>query len=476
MADTDTSANAGKPGVSSSTETAAKSNGGSEPSPARMEAQAGDPYRPAGGNDYSLSVEPEDTGEATLANLYQAVPLEDRGSGASTQDAEGLGGDGGRDGQGAHGGLGQGLGGAGTGDTLLPDGGTEVAETADGGPNDDVGLGDGAVPEARGLDPTLSQFDLGGDGIQSSGSQVGDGTGGGGGVAGEGGDGGNTGVGPVEDVDSTDNFVTENAAGGTVVGVVAFANDPDATDTVTYSITDGRFEIDPDTGVITVADGAVIDRETTPYIDIEVTATSTDGSTSTGTFRITVGDENEFDIGPVTDVDGADNFVQENSAGGTVVGVTAFAEDPDATDTVTYSITDSRFDIDPDTGVITVADGAVIDRETTPYIDIEVTATSTDGSTSTGTFRITVGDENEFGIGPVTDVDGTDNFVQENSVGGTVVGVTAFAEDPDATDTVSYSITDSRFEIDPDTGVITVADGAVIDRETTPYIDIEVTA
>ena len=141
MADTDTSANAGKPGVSSSTENAAKSNGGSEPSPARMEAQAGDPYRPAGGNDYSLSVEPEDTGEATLANLYQAVPLEDRGSGASTQDAEGLGGDGGTDGQGAHGGLGQGLGGAGTGDTLLPDGGSEVAETADGGPNEDGGLG-----------------------------------------------------------------------------------------------------------------------------------------------------------------------------------------------------------------------------------------------------------------------------------------------------------------------------------------------
>ncbi|GAB2203453.1 hypothetical protein ROS1_02680 [Roseibium sp. ROS1] len=476
MADTDTSANAGKPGVSSSTETAAKSNGGSEPSPARMEAQAGDPYRPAGGNDYSLSMEPEDTGEATLANLYQAVPLEDRGSDASTQDAEGLGGDGGRDGQGAHGGLGQGLGGAGTGDTLLPDGGTEVAETADGGPNDDGGLGDGAVPEARGLDPTLSQFDLGGDGIQSSGSQVGDGTSGGGGGAGEGGDGGNTEVGPVEDVDSTDNFVTENAAGGTVVGVVAFANDPDATDTVTYSITDSRFDIDPDTGLITVADGAVIDRETTPYIDIEVTATSTDGSTSTGTFRITVGDENEFDIGPVTDVDGADNFVQENSVGGTVVGVTAFAEDLDATDTVTYSITDSRFDIDPDTGVITVADGAVIDRETTPFIDIEVTATSTDGSTSTGTFRVTVGDENEFDIGPVTDVDGADNFVQENSAGGTVVGVTAFAEDPDATDTVTYSITDSRFEIDPDTGVITVADGAVIDRETTPFIDIEVTA
>ncbi|MHA7776543.1 cadherin domain-containing protein [Roseibium sp. M-1] len=476
MADTDTSANAGKSGASSSGEAVAKTADGPNPVSPRVEAQAGDPYRPSGHNDYSLSIEPEDTGEATIANLFQAVPLEHEGSGSSLEDGEGLGGDGFKD-AGANGkGLGRGQG-NGLGDGLLPDGATDVVETADGGPNDDGGLGDGEVPQARGLDPTLSQFDLGGDGIQAAGSQVGDGTGGGAGQDDDGsGGGGNEDLGPVVDIDPADNFVQENAAGGTVVGVVAFANDPDAGDTVTYSITDDRFLIDPDSGVITVADGAVIDRETTDRIDIVVTATSTDGSVSTGVFTITIGDENEFSIGPVTDVDAADNFVMENSAGGTVVGVTAFAEDPDATDTVTYSISDSRFVIDPDTGVISVANGAVIDREATPFIDIEVTATSTDGSTSTGTFRVTVGDENEFDIGPVTDVDATDNFVMENSAGGTVVGVTAFAEDPDATDTVTYSITDSRFVIDPDTGVISVANGAVIDREATPFIDIEVTA
>ncbi len=48
--------------------------------------------------------------------------------------------------------------------------------------------------------------------------------------------------------------VDENAAAHTVVGAVA-ASDPD-TDGLTYSLTDdagGRFAIDPDTGVITVA-------------------------------------------------------------------------------------------------------------------------------------------------------------------------------------------------------------------------------
>ncbi|POF28505.1 cadherin domain-containing protein [Roseibium marinum] len=479
MADTDTSANAEKPGVTPSGADAAKNTGGNGPAPARVDAQAGDPYRPDSGNDYSLSIEPEDTGEATVANLFQAVPLENEGPGSSNADAGGQGGDGtGPDGA-AAGRLGDGPAGDGSGGTLLPDGATDVVETSAGLQNGDAGLGDGAVPEARGLDANLPQFDLGGNGIQSAGSQVGDGTDGGvpsdGGGSG-GAPGGTAGVGPVSDVDTVSNTVQENAAGGTVVGVTAFAQDPDSTDTVTYSITDDRFEIDPDTGVITVADGAVIDRETTPLIDLEVTATSSDGTTSTGSFEITVGDENEFPIGPVSDVDTVTNTVQENASGGTVVGVTAFAQDPDSTDTVTYSITDDRFEIDPDTGVITVADGAVIDRETTPVIDLEVTATSSDGTTSSGSFEITVGDENEFPIGPVSDVDTVSNTVQENAAGGTVVGVTAFAQDPDSTDTVTYSIADDRFEIDPDTGVITVADGAVIDRETTPLIDLEVTA
>ncbi|MEO9776810.1 cadherin domain-containing protein [Roseibium sp.] len=485
MADTGSSANAQKQGATPSGGDAVKNAGGSGPAPGRVEAQAGDPYRPDGGNDYSLSIEPEDTGEATVANLFQAVPLENEGSDSADAGAGGRGGDGtGPDGASA-GGFGMDGGGGGSGGVRLPGGGTDVVETSDGLQNDDAGIGDGAVPQARGPDAELSQFDLGGNGVRAAGSGVGDGTGGGvqpdddgGGDDGDGGGGGDgEDVGPVTDVDTVQNVVAENASGGTVVGVTAFAEDPDGTDTVSYAITDDRFEIDPDTGVITVADGAVLDHETTPFIDIEVTATSTDGSTSTGTFRVTVGDENEAPIGPVTDTDTVTNSVQENASGGTVVGVTAFAEDPDGTDTVSYSITDDRFEIDPDTGVITVTDGAVLDHETTPFIDIEVTATSTDGSTSTGTFRVTVGDENEAPIGPVTDVDVTGNAVSEDATAGDVVGISAFAEDPDATDTVTYEMSgDDRFEIDPESGVITVADGAHFDAETEPAIDVLVTA
>ncbi|NJL17574.1 MAG: cadherin repeat domain-containing protein [Nitrospira sp.] len=57
------------------------------------------------------------------------------------------------------------------------------------------------------------------------------------------------------------NTVAENAANGTVVGIVS-GTDPDSSDTKTYSFTDtagGRFAIDSSTGQITVADSSLLD-------------------------------------------------------------------------------------------------------------------------------------------------------------------------------------------------------------------------
>ncbi len=290
-------------------------------------------------------------------------------------------------------------------------------------------------------------------------------------------------VGTITDTDAATNEVTENAAGGTVVGITAFADDPDAGDTVSYSLSSNPgslFQIDPTSGVVTVAPGANIDFETATSHTIEVTATSSDGSTSAQSFTISVNDANEM-VGTITDTDGATNEVTENAAGGTVVGITAFADDPDAGDTVSYSLSSnpgSLFQIDPTSGVVTVAPGANIDFESATSHTIEVTATSTDGSTSAQSFTISVNDANEM-VGAITDTDGATNEVTENAVGGTVVGITAFADDPDSGDTVSYSLSSnpgSLFQIDPTSGVVTVAPGANIDFETATSHTIEVTA
>ncbi len=278
---------------------------------------------------------------------------------------------------------------------------------------------------------------------------------------------------PIADNDGVSDSVTENSVVGTAVGVTAFSDDADGTDTITYSLDDndgGRFAIDSATGIVTVAGG--IDREADgSNRNITVRATSTDGSFQTRVFTIAIDDADEFDVGPISDSDLAVNLVNENAANGTVVGVTALASDADATNnTILYSLDDNgggRFAIDGSTGVVTVADGTLLDREAAASHNITVRATSSDGSFSTAGMTINVGDVDEFDVGAVSDGDLTVDAVDENAVVGTVVGITATASDADATtNAIIYSLQDNdggRFTIDSNSGVVTVA--GAIDRE-----------
>ncbi|MEB6608725.1 cadherin domain-containing protein, partial [Aeromonas sanarellii] len=275
------------------------------------------------------------------------------------------------------------------------------------------------------------------------------------------------------DTNAATNAVDENIAIGSLVGVTAFASDADATtNAVTYSLSDnpgGLFAIDPATGVVTVA--AAIDREALgASVNIEVTATSADGSSKAQTFTIAINDVDEFDVTTPTDTNAAANAVDENIAIGSLVGVIAFASDADATtNAVTYSLSGNPgglFAIDPATGVVTVT--AAIDREALgASVNIEVTATSADGSSKAQTFTIAINDVDEFDVTTPTDTNAAANTVDENIAIGSLVGVTAFASDADATtNAVTYSLSGNPgglFAIDPATGVVTVA--AAIDRE-----------
>ena len=283
-----------------------------------------------------------------------------------------------------------------------------------------------------------------------------------------------TGITAISDTDAGADFVIENAANGTTVGLTAFADDADGTDSVSYSLDDnagGRFAIDANTGVVTVA--GAIDREAAGAYSITVRATSTDTSTTTRTFGITIGDVDEFDVSPVIDTDAATNAVDENAAVGTVVGITAFASDADATTSgVTYSLTDNDggcFAIDSATGAVTVA--GAIDREADGATrNITVRATSADGSFDEQVFSIGIDDVDEFDVALIVDTDAAANQVSENAANGTVVGITAFASDADATTNgITYTLDDEaggRFAIDSVTGVVTVADGSLLDYET----------
>ncbi len=195
------------------------------------------------------------------------------------------------------------------------------------------------------------------------------------------------------------------------------------------------------------------------------------GTTSAGTFNITVTPVNDNSTTAISDSDVTIDAVLENAIVGTTVGVTAVADDADTSDTITYSLDDNdggRFRIDAVTGIVTV-DG-VINRETDgPTRSITVRATSTDASSTTQDFVIGINDVDEFDVGTITDSNATANAVDENAANGTAVAVTALATDADATNnTITYTLDDNaggRFAINSSTGVVTVADGTLLDRE-----------
>jgi Ca2+-binding RTX toxin-like protein len=93
------------------------------------------------------------------------------------------------------------------------------------------------------------------------------------------------------------NAVLENAADGTVVGVVS-ATDPDAGDKLTYALLDdtgGRFSINPTTGAISVANGGLLDYESADQHSVVVQVTDVGGLSATATFAIAVQFDNSGD-------------------------------------------------------------------------------------------------------------------------------------------------------------------------------------
>jgi Malectin domain/Bacterial Ig-like domain (group 3) len=108
--------------------------------------------------------------------------------------------------------------------------------------------------------------------------------------------------------------IRENAAAGEQVATILAKGA--AGDVFSYALADdanGRFVIDAQTGVISVAAGAVLDFEASSSHEIEVAATLAKGVTTKQRFTITVLDVNEA-TPPVVTVSGGS--IQENAAAG----------------------------------------------------------------------------------------------------------------------------------------------------------------
>jgi len=264
----------------------------------------------------------------------------------------------------------------------------------------------------------------------------------------------------------------ENAAPGTTVGRLR-ASDPDRGDNgrLRYAITqddsDGRFAVDPATGVVTLADGADLDFESRRAYALEVTATDGAGLSAGAAVTIALADRNE----PPNGMRLIGGRVPETAARGRPAGqVTAF--DPDAGDSLTYSLNedaDGRFAIDTRTGMLTVADGTRLDFETAARHRIVVRATDAGGLTYDGVLSIALIDANEAPAAKSAPL-----LVLENAAPGTAVGRVE-AADPDRGDRLAFVLSDDadgRFAIDWQSGEITVADGAALDFEADPGFEL----
>jgi len=228
------------------------------------------------------------------------------------------------------------------------------------------------------------------------------------------------------DTQAAANTVYEGAANGALVGITAFASDADGSNnTITYTLDNnagGRFAIHASTGVVTVADGSLLDFEDAASHSIIIRASSADGSSITQSYTIGLSDVNEFAITTINDGNADANTVYEGAANGSLVGITAVASDADGSNnTITYTLDNNaggRFAIHASTGVVSVADGSLLDFEDAASHSITIRASSVDGSSITRNYAIEVNDIAENRVLTAGNDTFTDTGVTELSVNG----------------------------------------------------------
>ncbi|MEQ8472152.1 MAG: cadherin domain-containing protein, partial [Marinoscillum sp.] len=262
--------------------------------------------------------------------------------------------------------------------------------------------------------------------------------------------------------------INENSAAGTAVGTV-HASDPEEDD-LTYSIVSGNdlgaFQVDANTGELSVAEASILDFENNPTFELSVKVS--DGElTDEGTITINLIGINEA---PLV---GDQSFnVDENSPTETVVGTIA-ASDPEGDD-LTFSITSGNdlgaFQVDANTGELSVTQASLFNFEVNPSFSLKLEVS--DGELSDkATIIVNLNDQNESPI--ITPANYT---IDENSSIGTLVG-TVDGSDPDG-DILSFTIFSrddfGAFQLDHNTGELVVVDSNPLDFESNEHFELHI--
>lgn len=254
------------------------------------------------------------------------------------------------------------------------------------------------------------------------------------------------------------------------------ANDRDAgneplTVTGVAAVSGGAVVLNPDGTIDFTPDANFSGRATFSY-------TVTDVSGFTGTGRVAV------DVAPVNDPPVArDDTVGIGQTGGSIAAAALLGNDIniDPGDVLTIiavsATTGAGFALGLANGVVTYDPGTTyrsLGAGQTATDSFSYTISDTSGLTASATVSLVINGANDAPVSTLL----SGNIVSENAAAGTVVG-TLTGSDPDTGDTLSWSLTNNaggRFIVDATTGVLRVANGAVLDFETAPVQQIVVRA
>ncbi len=260
--------------------------------------------------------------------------------------------------------------------------------------------------------------------------------------------------------------VDENTEGA-YVGI-ATATDPDPTDTLSYTVDDSRFVFNGNT--LSLNPNESINYENEQSVDLTITATDNHGLSNSTSYTVNIVDLNDV---PTSTGALPTQYTSEANVFNYTVPNSTF-EDQDG-DQLTLSATQSdgsalpswlNFDSANNTFSGTPGDSD------TGTLNLDIVATDTSGAISTASsLSISIGNTNQA----PTNINLSANVLAENST--TAVIGNLSVEDPDAGDSHTFSVNDSRFRIV--NGVLEYFSSNAINFETeatSPTVTIEVTA
>lgn len=289
--------------------------------------------------------------------------------------------------------------------------------------------------------------------------------------------------------------VTENAALGTTVAIISATDgDSGSNGEVTYGFgttSSAVFSINSTTGVVTVSGDVNFEMGQEHELSVEARDSGNPQRSHVVPLHIVV--INADDENPRFPISFYTAAIDEDEGIGTHV-LTVTATDPDAPEgspsTLSYSIIQSSsvieyFLIDTQTGEISTARS--LDREMVAVVDLQVIATDSAGHNGTATVQITIGDVND-NAPKFLAVYYTASLRENSAVGTTIIpffkgnSTRVEARDidgPGLNSEISYDKEgedSDKFSVDKNTGIVTVAPGAVLDREEDDTLILVITA